>query len=244
MAEPEQIEFYIDAFTRETMPMARLAEYLKDLANLLGHKTSVHLVGVDGGSTRPQILIDAQDVPKIRDRVNSVRSGDAPEEAMRAYRTIDDRLARDNAKGILVSRTDKNDKIIEFPGRDRIKTIRPFNQLGTLDGVVMTVGGRDNPPTVHLQDETRTYVCHASRALIKRIAPYIYDTPIRVVGQGRWERTLSGEWLLARFTIQDFTPLKDTPLQSLVARIRSEKFSHWGESEAPLEDLQKLRHGQ
>ena len=32
MAEPEQIEFYIDAFTKETMPMARLAEYLKDLA--------------------------------------------------------------------------------------------------------------------------------------------------------------------------------------------------------------------
>ncbi len=243
MPEPEQIEFYIDAFTKETMPMARLAEYLKDLAVLLGHKASVHLIGVEGGSTRPQILIDAADVPKIRDRVNAVRMSDAPEDAMRAYRAIDDRLARDNAKGTLVSRTHSDNKIIEFPGRDRTQAIRPFSQPGVLDGVVMAVGGRDNPPTVHLQDESKTYVCHASRALIKQIAPYIYETPIRVSGNGRWERNLSGDWILARFTIHDFTPLKDTPLQSLVASIRSEKLSQWGEADAPLEELHKLRHG-
>lgn len=242
MAEAEQIEFYIDVFTRETMPMARLAEYLKDLAVLMGHKSSVHLIGVEGGSTRPQILIDAADVPKVRDRLNAVRRSDAPEDAMRAYRAIDDRLARDNAKGTLVSRSDSA-KIIEFPGRDRMQTIRPFSQPGTLDGIVMAVGGRDNPPTVHLQDETRSYVCHASRALIKRIAPYIYETPIRVSGSGRWERNLFGDWILARFTIHDFVPLNDTPLLALVALIRSEKLSRWGESEAPLEELRELRHG-
>ena len=244
MAEPEVIEFYIDAFTRETMPMARLVQYLQDLSTLLGHKASVHLIGVEGGSTRPQILIDAPDVPKIRERVNAVRASAAPEDAMRAYRAIDDRLARDNAKGVLVSHTDRGAKIIEFPGRDRMQAIRPFSQPGTLDGVVMAVGGRDNPPTVHLQDETRTYVCHAARALIKRIAPYIYETPIRVNGLGRWERNLSGEWILVRFMIHDFTPLKDTPLQALVTAIRSEKLSRWGESENPLEELHKLRHGE
>jgi len=246
MAEPEQIEFYIDAFTRDTMPMARLAEYIRDLATLLGHKTSVHLVGVDSGSTRPQILIDAPDVPKVRERVNAVRSSDAPEDAMRAYRAIDDRLARDNAKGVLVSKTDNGSKIIEFPGRDRSQAIQPFTQPGSLQGVVIAVGGRDNPPTVHLQDEARTWICHASRSLVQRIAPYIYDydKPIRVVGLGRWERNLAGEWILVRFTIHDFNPLRDTPLESIVGVIRSQRLSRWGDAEAPLEELHKLRHGE
>ena len=43
MVEPEEIEFVIDAYTRESMPMAKLAQYLADLAVMLGNKTSVHL---------------------------------------------------------------------------------------------------------------------------------------------------------------------------------------------------------
>jgi hypothetical protein len=113
-----------------------------------------------------------------------------------------------------------------------------------LDGVVITVGGRDNPPTVHLQDESRTYVCHASRALIKRIAPHIYGSAIRVNGMGRWERNQNGDWNLVRFTVHEFTVLKDTPLDALANAIRSENLSQWGESATPIEDLQKLRHGE
>ena len=162
---------------------------------------------------------------------------------MRAYRAIDDRLARDNAKASLRDMPHRA-QIIEFPGRDRIKEIQPFTQPGTLDGVVVTVGGRDDPPTVHLQDEGKTYVCHANKSLIRRIAPHIYGRPLRVNGMGRWERTQTGEWNLMRFTIHDFVALKDTPLEELANVIRSQGFSQWGELEHPLEELQKLRHGE
>ncbi|HEV8041551.1 MAG TPA: hypothetical protein VGP62_21930 [Bryobacteraceae bacterium] len=243
MAEPEVYEFWIDTYTRETMPMARLAQYLADLAVLLGHKSSVHLTGVEEGSVKPKILIDAPDVPKIRERLALVKSSDGPQDAMRAYRAIDDRLARDNAKASLI-KPSEDFKIIEFPGRDRLREILPFSQAGTLDGIVVTVGGRDNPPTVHLEDEGKTYVCHASRALIRRIAPHIYSSPVRVTGTGRWERNQVGDWKLMRFTIHDFKVLKDTPLDALAIAVRSEKVSDWGESATPLEDLNKLRHGE
>jgi hypothetical protein len=59
MSEQEIYEFLIDACTPETLPMARLAQYLADLAVLIGHKTSVHLIGIKEGSVRPQIRIDA-----------------------------------------------------------------------------------------------------------------------------------------------------------------------------------------
>jgi len=212
MAEPQDYEFYIDAYTPETMPLTRLVRYLSDLAVLLGNQASVHLVGIGRGSVKPQIRIDAPDVPKVDDRLRAVRLNDAPPEAMRAYRAIDNRLARDNARGSILA---KGAKLIEFPGRDRLREVQPFNQPGSVDGIVMTVGGKDNPPTVHLQDETKTYVCHASRELIRRIAQHIYGNPLRVTGIGRWERSQDGQWYLIRFTIHDFMELKNTPLDTL-----------------------------
>ena len=117
-------------------------------------------------------------------------------------------------------------------------------QIGTLDGVVVTVGGRDNPPTVHLQDEVTTHVCHANRALIRRIAQHIYGEPLRVHGTGRWERDQNEQWNLVRFMINDFVVLRDTPLDALANSIRASGLSQWGDSETPLEDLHTLRHGE
>jgi len=242
MAEPKDYEFLIDTFTLETMPMARLAQYLSDLAVLMGHKTSVHLLGIERGSVKPKIRIDAPDLPKVSERLRAVRAHSAPPDAMRAYRAIDDRLARDNAKASLLDPTEKG-KILEFPGRDRIREIQPFTQSGTLDGTVMTVGGKDNPPTVHLQEDGKTVVCHASKALIKRIARHIYGTPIRVTGLGRWERSPDGDWNMVRFTIHDFSELTGTDIMEIMGKVRSEGLSKWGESVDALEELHKLRHG-
>jgi hypothetical protein len=243
MAEPHDIEFVIDTFTRETMPMARLADYLSDLAAMLGYKGSVHLIGIEEGSVKPKIRIDATDIPKVQERIDAVRASDAPQDAMRAYRAIDDRLARDNARASLVNLALQSN-LIEFPGRDRLKEIQPFSQEGTLDGIIVTLGGRDNPPTIHLEDEGRTYVCHANRELVKRMARHIYGSPVRVSGVGRWERNQIGEWTLTRFAVHNFEALRDTGVAAVVGEIRSEALSEWGQSDAPLDDLAKIRDGE
>ena len=96
---------------------------------------------------------------------------------------------------------------------------------------------------MHLQDEERVYVCHAPRTLIRRIAQHIYGNPIQVEGSGRWERSYDGDWNLMRFMIHQFKELRDTPLDTLAAAIRSQGLSHWGESDDPLSDLHEVRHG-
>jgi len=40
----ELLEFVIDAYSPETLPMSRLAEYMAQLATLLGEKDHVHFV--------------------------------------------------------------------------------------------------------------------------------------------------------------------------------------------------------
>ena len=42
-----EYRFEIDAFTPDTIPMARLAQYLGDIARMMGQEASVHFARVD-----------------------------------------------------------------------------------------------------------------------------------------------------------------------------------------------------
>ena len=51
-ARRELLEFVIDAYSPETLPMSRLAEYMAQLATLLGEKSHVHFVELAAGSAK------------------------------------------------------------------------------------------------------------------------------------------------------------------------------------------------
>lgn len=65
----------IDAFTPDSLPMARLAEYLAALADLIGHKASTHFVRLERGSTKLVHKVEATDAPKVERRLRDVIDG-------------------------------------------------------------------------------------------------------------------------------------------------------------------------
>ena len=69
-----------------TIPMARLALYLADLAQLMGHHESVHLISVAEGSTQPVIYVDAEEESRIVNQVRNAQRGMAQRNANRAYK--------------------------------------------------------------------------------------------------------------------------------------------------------------
>src|SRR5438309_834296 len=97
-----EYRFEIDAYSPETMPLARLAEYLEDLATLFGENQSVHLIKIEKGSTVPVLRVEREAEQKVRERLRLVRINDAPAEAMRAAKQIDERLRRDDAKAVII----------------------------------------------------------------------------------------------------------------------------------------------
>jgi hypothetical protein len=239
-----EYELRIDAYSPETIPMVRLAEYMADLATLLGEYKSVHFVRLAKGSTRLVHAVEYEAEPKIRERVQSVRNDEGPIEAVRAARNIDRRLAHDNASGELIDPT--KSRIIDFPGRKRFSQplYGPFNQSGTLDGIPIRVGGEADPVPVHLEEPgLPPHICYASRAVAREIAPHIFSTMIRAEGIGRWHRDSDGKWLLDRFTIHSFKKLKDAPLTEVVERLHSIP-GKFRELEDPIKKLRELRHGE
>lgn len=116
MSKEYRYRFAIDAFTPETLPMARLAEYLADLAKLLGQPEHVHFDAVQSGSAVLAPWVDRPAVPKVKAQLHAVTIGEGPPEAMKAYQSIDRRLAADNAIGVLSD--DEGAHIIRFRGRE------------------------------------------------------------------------------------------------------------------------------
>ena len=50
MKEQHEYRFVIDACNPDTLPMSRLAEYMGELARLLGSPDQVHFVRLEGGA--------------------------------------------------------------------------------------------------------------------------------------------------------------------------------------------------
>jgi hypothetical protein len=117
-----------------------------------------------------------------------------------------------------------------------------FNQNGTLDGIVIRIGGRGPVVPVHLDAGTAIYSqCQAGRGLAKRLAAHIFTSEVRVTGQGRWYIDEGGNWVLDRFTIHDFDVLDSTPLTAVVAALRGVPGSGWDDVADPWADLNDMR---
>jgi hypothetical protein len=242
--QPEY-RFKIDAYTPETFPMARLAAYMGDLAVLLGEQEHVHFVRLEPGSTVLVQRIDRESAPRVRDRIRALRpsEGQGADDALSAFKTINRRLAEDNATGQLCG----NDgaQIIRFPGCEQPQplTFGAFRQPGSLDGVLIRLGGTGETVPVHLEDDCAIHHCFATREIARRLAPHLYEAPLRVHGTGRWERDAEGAWQLKRFDIADFETLDDSPLGVVLDRLRRVPGSDWRAVDDPYAELQQLRHG-
>lgn len=240
-ARAVRLRFKIGAYSPTTMPMARLARYLDNLATVLGETRSVHLVSVDEGSTVPVLSVDAEAYGKVRQRADEVRRQEAPPAVLKASRAIEADLAADNARYADVV-DHHGARILRFAGASRRDDPEygPFSQPGTLDGVPIVVGGENDPVPVHLQSPDRVHNCLAARALAKRIGVHLFTTPLRVSGVGRWFRDRDGAWTMKSFRIQDFEELPADSLADATRRLRSIE-AGWKQRPDPLGDLVALR---
>jgi hypothetical protein len=238
------LRFKIDAFQPDTIPMARLAEYMSELATLLGHEKAVHFVRLDRGSVALVHRVDIEERPQVDARLQALRQGVAPADVIKAYRRIDDMLASDDATGELSD--EQVNVVVPFLGRTRPKPaeFKAFSEQGSLDGIPVRVGGIEEIVPIHLQESgvnPKIHICQARRELARAIATHLFTTPIRVYGMGRWRREASGEWHLVSFVANDFEVLDDTPLDAVVARLRGIPGNKWHEDTHALTALRKLR---
>ena len=246
--QKHRYRFLIDeSFTPETLPMRRLAEYMSDLAALLGEEQSVHFVQIESGSAVLVQDVDYEAYPKVRTRVNAVNRGDAAPDTQRAYDSLNLRLADDNASGALMegqAAETPTPVVLEFPGRRKAvePEYGPITQAGSLQGKVIVVGGESDPVPVHIQDGDTVHICRARRQVAKELAGHIFVVTVRASGNGRWLRESTGVWKLKSFQITSFTVLEDSALSTVVENLRQIP-GKWKENPDLTQVLHALRTG-
>lgn len=235
----ETHKFKINAYNPDTLPMSRCASYLAELANLLGESPYIHFVKLEEGSTVIVHKIDKEAVPRVRERTEAVRKAQGTVSEMRAYHRLNRMLAEDNGSGVLLGK--RNVKIIEFPGKEEEKLKIPsVQQRGTIEGEVIRVGGSKDIVPILLDIEGKEVSgCQARRAIAKALAKNLFE-PVRLFGEGRWERTPDGEWSLISFTVDSFEVQEQQSLSETLAALRELK-GEWGEN-ALYEILESRRH--
>ena len=245
MNDDKRLIFYIDRYTPDTIPMAKLAEYMADFAALLGKENAVHFAGLEKGSTKLAARVEFEDVPKVTTRLRDIARGTPPKDAVKLFLQIDAKLANDNAIGRILIEGEEGTtaELLTFPGRDRPKaqSYGPFTQEGNLDGILISVGGKAEAVPLRLQNGEDTYSnCDTTRAIARELGKHLFE-PIRVHGTGKWMRETDGTWTLMRFRVHRFDVLEKATLRDTVTALRGVKGSGWKEFKDPLAELDDLR---
>jgi hypothetical protein len=239
MDDGHEFRFRMSAYTPTTMPLGRLAEYLGELAKVLGEDHSVHLIELEEGSTVLVHKVDREAIPKIRERVASVSRGDAPKDAMDGYRMVNKLLREDNASAELL---EADAEILEFPGKMVVlPNFVSIFEHGEVDGEIVRVGGIGDPvPIMLVTPDGIVNGCYAKRSIAKPLANRLFET-VRIFGDGRWSRNQNGQWMLTHFRVDRFEELEDVTLSAVISQLRGIRGLEVGED--AIEELLKLRHG-
>jgi len=236
-----EIRFHIEGTSPHVIPMARLAEYLTELALLFGHKKHVHFLRVEQGSLPCVIEVEPKTEEAIYSRVKRAAASKGPRDAIRASSAIRAMLRRDHLSAEL--KNQDGDIVASYPLDKEPKqdTVGPFWEDGFLDGIVVRLGGIDETLPVHLVYEQRHYICNANREIVRQLGSRIWGSPVRVHGRGKWYRNTHGAWELQFFDIQSFEDLNESNLLDAVTRLRAIPNNALRELKDPLAEMQKIR---
>jgi hypothetical protein len=239
VATYKKITFVIDGFTPLTLPIGRLADYIKNFAALVGPNSEVRFQKVAEGSAALISRAPEESIPEVRARIIAAKNGDGQVDAIRGFAGIRAMLAQDRTTGRI---RESGHRILEFP-KPRVPQYGAISEDGALEGVLIKIGGRDETIPVHLQDGEKFYKCQTTRAKAKELAPFLFGDPIRVIGKGKWTRSEIGAWEMTEFKISDFERLNNDEIQQVLERLRQIPGSGWDKIDDPLSELDRIRKG-
>ncbi len=221
-----RLSFKIDAFQPDTIPMARLAEYMADLASMLGEKADVHFVSLEDGCVQLLHDVTYTAYPKIQERTLAIRDGHAPAEAMNAFKALNRKLAHDNTFATYGEAEGGSALVLEFPGIRAPKPVEitPVEQPGVLVGIVQGIGGKtvnDKAVQVFIDTGDSVRACAASRSTARELGPFILGEERRFEGTALWHRDENGAWTMKRFVIRTHEPLEGGTLSEVIERLRA-----------------------
>lgn len=235
--------FRIRGVTPKTLPMARLAEYLRVYAELLGEGNEPRFAGIVSGSAlmRAQLPYDKRLDVKLR--LMSAESNAAPGPGYSAVEKLSDMLEHDGLTGEVEDR--QGAVILQFrrPERKDAPAEHVVYDTGVLDGVLVGLVGLDDTVHLRLQDVGgKTYkVILRDIGMARQLARHFRGDPLRAHVHGSWKRTADGQWVPHALYLDRFEETSDEPASAILARLSGLPGNRWSTMDDPERLLRDLR---
>ena len=232
----------IKGVSLETLPIAVLAEYLKEFASLMGDSAKPVLDGIVKGSVIVRVRQAGEHPAYTRNRLQQA-ANDPLGPGGRSYERITQLMVRNGAKGDVIDRQEHT--VIAFPGSAQPEEPEPdviLSDVGTLDGLVVGVSGADD--TVHLRLQDQGGVEHRitlrDLAMARSLAARFRTSPVRVHVHGTWRRSPKGKWEAHQVYADRIEDLDEDSAKQVFDTLRSIK-TGWTDLADPLAELADIR---
>lgn len=232
------LTLHLDGTSPDRLPMARLAEYLRELSTFLGSKDHVHFDAVAEGSVRLNTCIEDSKYLHVIHHAREASNGRGPKRAQRAYAGLVALMVADQVDGSLVS----NDaRILDFPTAKSNERPLVIKKRGSVQGRLYLVGGKDEIVPVRLEGAAgETFVCEVDIALAEQLGALLFKQ-IRLYGEGEWESRPTGGWRLRKLHAQSFDKLDPSSVSAGIQKLRQFTAGAWSDMDDPHGAIQDSR---
>ena len=246
MSDSEKFEFWIDAYSPETIAMKRLGEYMTRLGKLLGQEDRVHFEELKGGSTAIGYRVEREAVNKVAQRLQDVKTAEAANDVMYAHDELNEMLRSDGA--VAEVRQVVNDKpvaLLRLAGREipKPEKVGPFSEPAAFKGELIRIEGADQTKHASIKDsQGRLWPGDMTLELAVQMRELLFEW-VFVEGIARWIRNEDGTWELKSFHIHSCKPLPKGTLGDDIKALRSIGGNKWKEMDDPVGVIRESRNG-
>ncbi|BBE74935.1 hypothetical protein [Oharaeibacter diazotrophicus] len=240
MTDFAEYRFRIDTLSPDTIPMARLAAYLDQLAALLGSQEHVRLASIEAGSLVLVTRVDQEVKPVVSTRVRSAVAGTGDAVSISANRRLNEMVWEDHGQATLDM---PGGVVISFPGRPKpTRSVGGIKQITAVQGRLVRIQGGGDSVSIGIEDQTGlaksgiTVTAEMAEELVKH-----FRRLVRLTGHGRWRRDTNGRWELEALEVSAFEPLVEEPLSEVLAR--AGRLLSPGQASEAFKAIKELREG-
>ena len=225
--------------TPETLSMKRLGQYITQLSDMLGEVEHVHFESVSKGSAMLNVDVEDLHYQKVLTHVREVPNGMGAKKQLSAYRSLQQLMDEDGTGGVILNDTDT--RILSFRKRPDDEKPLVVNKLGSVQGRLYRVGGKDDTIPVSLEGANgETLRCEASIDIARELSSLLFKQ-VRVSGHGTWERSPEGGWRLKKLKIESYRELGAAKVGDGVGRLQAIGGLKWADMEDPHGVARDLR---
>lgn len=223
--------------------MDRLAEYMREFAQLLGVENQPVFAGIKNASVGLRAKVPAKHRNSAWKRVQAAKSLPDSKPARHLHK-IESMLGEDAFSSAELK--DNSDKVVYLfqPKEQTNMYSASIKQHGEIDGVVTGIVGADDTMHLHVRDalsrDLRLVV--KDEALARDLLTHFRHGHVRLRVHGVWVRTEDG-WIpeTSRCTVDGYELLDETPACEVFERLASAPGNGWCELPDPMGAWRELR---